>query len=99
MSPLAAIYHPGGADPNGYPVSAVDFITNWSEATGTITQVVCVTTDGAIHIFDAPKVQIVDRAVAESIVEATEINDQQREQMGTVPPPSTPPPPPPPPER
>ena len=86
MSPLAAIYHPGGADPNGYPVSAVDFITNWSEATGTITQVVCITTDGAIHTFDAGKVQIVDRAVAEAIVVATEINEQQHDHPGTVPP-------------
>ncbi len=90
MSPLAAIYHPGGTDPNGYPVSAVDFITNWSEATGTVTQVVCVTTDGAIHIFDAAKVQIVDRAVAQSIVVATEFNERQREVSGTVPPPGPP---------
>jgi hypothetical protein len=87
MSPLAAIYHPGGADPSGYPVTAIDFITNWSEETGTITQVVCITTDGAIHTFDAAQVQIVDRAVAESIVMATEILDRQREQTGTVPPP------------
>jgi len=86
MSPLAAIYHPGGTDPNGYPVATVDFITNWSEETGTITQVVCVTTDGAIHTFDAAKVQIVDRGVAEAIVMASEINDRQREQVGTVPP-------------
>lgn len=87
MSPLAAIYHPGGADPNGYPVSAIDFITSWSEQTGTITEVVCVTTDGAIHTFEAAKVQIVDRAVAEAIVKATEINERQREEVGTVPPP------------
>jgi hypothetical protein len=86
MSPLAAIYHPGGADPNGYPVSAVDFITNWSEVTGTVTQVVCITTDGVIHTFDSAQVQIVDRAVAESIVVATEINEKQRDQVGTVPP-------------
>ena len=92
MSPLAAIYHPGGADPNGYPVTAVDFITNWSEQTGTITEVVCVATDGGIHTFEAAKVQIVDRAVAESIVMATEANEMQREQAGTVPP--VPPPPP-----
>ena len=85
MRPLAAIYHPGGTDPNGYPVSAVDFITNWSEATGTVTQVVCVTTDGAIHTFDAGRVQVVDRGVAESIVAATEINAKQRGQMGTLP--------------
>lgn len=91
MSPLAAIYHPGGADPNGYPVTAVDFITNWSEATGTVTQVVCVTTDGAIHTFDAAKVQIVDRSVAEAIVMATEVNERQRQRQGTVP--TTPPPP------
>jgi hypothetical protein len=87
MGPLAAIYHPGGADPNGYPVTAIDFVASWSEETGTITQVVCVTTDGAIHTFDAAHVQIVDRAVAESIVRATEILDRQREQTVTVPPP------------
>jgi len=87
MRPLAAIYHPGGSDPNGYPVTAVDFITNWSEQTGTITEVVCVTTDGAIHTFEASKVQIVDRAVAEAIALATEINVQQRGRSGTVPPP------------
>ena len=86
MSPMAAIYHPGGADPNGYPVTAVDFISSWSEATGTVTQVVCVTTDGAIHTLDAAKVQIVDRAVAEAIVMATGINEQQRERQDTVPP-------------
>ncbi|MEX1296082.1 MAG: hypothetical protein AB1Z67_07915 [Candidatus Limnocylindrales bacterium] len=91
MSPLAAIYHPGGADPNGYPVSAIDFITNWSEQTGTITEVVCVTTDGAIHTFEAARVQIVDRAVAESIVRATDIIAQQRDQSSTVPPPGQPP--------
>jgi hypothetical protein len=86
MSPLAAIYHPGGGDPHSYPVSAVDFITNWSEATGTVTEVVCVTTDGAIHTFDAARVQIVDRAVAESIVVATGANEQQRGQRPTLPP-------------
>ena len=86
MSPLAAIYHPGGSDPNGYPVSAVDFITNWSEATGTVTQVVCVTTDGAIRTFDAERVQIVDRAVAQAIVLATEASEKQQERAGTVPP-------------
>jgi len=90
MSPLAAIYHPGGADPNGYPVSAVDFITNWSEETGTITQVVCVTTDGAIHTFDADRVQVVDRLVAKAIAAATEINERQHGQVGTVPPPPRP---------
>jgi len=87
MSPLAAIYHPGGADPNGYPVSAVEFITSWSEATGTVTQVVCVTTDGAIGTFDAERVQIVDRAVAEAIAMATEVNQRQQTPQGTVPPP------------
>lgn len=87
MRPLAAIYHPGGSDPNGYPVTAVDFITNWSEQTGTVTEVVCVTTDGAIHTFEAARVQIVDRAVAEAIARATEINDQQRGGSRTVPPP------------
>lgn len=86
MNPLAAIYHPGEGDPNGYPVSAVDFIASWSETTGTVTQVVCVTTDGAIRAFDAVKVQIVDRSVAESIVAATEANERQREQLGTRPP-------------
>ena len=87
MSPLAAIYHPGGGDPNGYPVSAVEFITNWSEVTGTVTQVVCVTTDGAVHTFDAERVQIVDRAVAETIAMATTVNQRQQSQQGTVPPP------------
>jgi hypothetical protein len=87
MSPLAAIYHPGGTDPNSYPVSAIDFITNWSEQTGTITEVVCVTTDGAIHTFEATRVQIVDRAVAASIAAATEISEQQRGRAGTIPPP------------
>lgn len=87
MSPLAAIYHPGGGDPNGYPVSAVEFITNWSEATGTVTQVVCVTTDGAVHTFDAERVQIVDRAVAETIAMATAVYQRQQTQQGTVPPP------------
>jgi hypothetical protein len=91
MSPLAAIYHPGGVDPNGYPVSAIDFITNWSEQTGTVTEVVCVTTDGAIHTFEAAKVQIVDRAVAASIVMATDVIEQQRGQASTVPPPGQPP--------
>jgi len=90
MSPLAAIYHPGGADPNGYPVTAIDFITNWSETTGTITQVVCVTTDGGIHTFDVDRVQIVDRLVAKAIAAATEINERQRGQVGTVPPPPRP---------
>jgi hypothetical protein len=90
MSPLAAIYHPGGADPTGYPVSAVEFITNWSEATGTVTQVVCVTTDGAVHTFDAERVQIVDRAVAEAIALATEVSQRQQTQQGTVPPPPPP---------
>jgi len=91
MSPLAAIYHPGGGDPNSYPVAAVDFISNWSEETGTVTQIVCVTTDGAIHIFDADRVQVVDRGVAEAIVVATEANARQRAQGGTLPPPRQPP--------
>ena len=86
MSPLAAIFHPGGPDPNGYPVSIVDFIANWSEQTGSVTQAVCVTTDGAIHVFDADKVQVVDRAVAEAIVAANEANERQRAQPGSVPP-------------
>ena len=82
MSPLAAIYHPGGPDPNGYPVSVVDCITNWSETAGTVTQAVCVTTDGAIHTFDAGRVQVVDRAVAEAIVMAAEASEKQRAQPG-----------------
>lgn len=86
MSPLAAIYHPGGADPNGYPVSVVDFISSWSESTGTVTQVVCVTTDGAIRTFDAARLQVVDRSVAEAIVVATEVSQKQRGQFGTLPP-------------
>lgn len=85
MRPLAAIYHPGSGDPNGYPLAAVDFITNWSEATGTVTEVVCVTTDGAVHTFEAARVQIVDRAVAEAIVVATEVRDKQQRQAGTLP--------------
>lgn len=86
MSPLAAIYHPGAGDPNGYPVSAIDFVTSWSEETGTITQVVCVTSDGALRTFDASRVQIVDRAVAAAIVSATEANERQRQSGGTLPP-------------
>lgn len=86
MSPLAAIYHPGGSDPNGYPVTALDFIANWSEQTGTITEVVCVTTDGSIRIFPVELVQIVDRSVAQAIAAATEVNDRQRGQQRTVPP-------------
>lgn len=87
MSPLAAIYHPGGGDPNSYPVSAVHFISSWSEVTGTVTQVVCVTTDGSIRTFDADRVQIVDRGVAQAIVQATEMSAKQRQQSSTVPPP------------
>jgi len=86
MRPLAAIYHAGGADPNGYPVSVVDFIANWSEDSGAVTDVICVTTDGAVRTFPADRVQIVDRSVAETIVAATEIYEQQRGQRGTVPP-------------
>jgi hypothetical protein len=86
MGPLAAIYHPGGADPNGYPVSVVGFTTTWSEETGTVTEVVCVTTDGIIRTLDAQRVQIVDRAVAETIVAATAIVERQRQEHGTVPP-------------
>ncbi len=72
MSPLAAIFHPGGADPNGYPVAVIDMVASWSETTGTVTQAVCVTTDGAIRVFDAGRVQVVDRAVAGAIAGATE---------------------------
>ncbi len=86
MGPLAAIYHPGGSDPNAYPVALVDFISSWSEATGTITEAVCVTTDGALRILAADLVQVVDRAVAEAIVAARSVVDQQRQQYGTVPP-------------
>ena len=86
MNPLAAIYHPGGADPNGYPVSVIGFVSSWSDTTGTITQTVCVTTDGGIHTFDAERVQIVDRSVAASIVAATEANKIQRAQGGSIPP-------------
>jgi len=87
MDPLAAIYHPGGTDPNGYPVSVVDFISTWSEETGTITEAVCVTTDGAIRTLEAERIQVVDRRVAESIVAATAAVEKQREGQGTVPPP------------
>lgn len=86
MNPLAGIYHPGSTDPNGYPVSIVGLVSSWSEQTGTITQVVCVTTDGAIRTLDADRVQVVDRAVAEAIVTATEASQRQRQQMGTIPP-------------
>lgn len=86
MSPLAAIYHPGGPDPNSYPVSVVDFVSSWSETTGTVTQAVCVTTDGAIRTFDADHVQVVDRSVAEAIVVASEAIERQRTQHPSVPP-------------
>lgn len=86
MQPLAAIYHPGGTDPHSYPVAVIDFISTWSEETGTITEAVCVTTDGAIHTFAAARVQIVDRAVAEVIVAATAVAERQRQEQGTVPP-------------
>ena len=86
MNPLAAIYHPGGTDPGSYPVSAVDFITNWSEERGAVTEVVIVTTDGALRAVPMDRLQIVDRAVAQAIVAATEANEQQREQHGTIPP-------------
>ena len=87
MNPLAAIFHPGGDDPNGYPVSVVDFIASWSEEVGAITQAVCVTTDGALRVLDTDRVQIVDRSVAAAIVTATEANEKQRSQPRTVPPP------------
>jgi hypothetical protein len=86
MRPLAAIYHPGGGDPSVYPVSLIDFISTWSEETGTVTEAVCVTTDGAIHVFDANRIQVVDRTVAETIVAATAATDRQRHEHGTVPP-------------
>ncbi len=86
MGPLAAIYRPGGADPNGYPVTAVDFVTNWSEASGAVTEVVCVATDGVIRMFPTEKVQIVDRSIAAAIVAATEVHQKQLAQQGTVPP-------------
>ena len=43
----------------------------WSEETGTLTEAVCVTTDGSLRVFEADRVQIVDRAVAEAIAAAT----------------------------
>ncbi|HYO17997.1 MAG TPA: hypothetical protein VES02_04935 [Dermatophilaceae bacterium] len=86
MGPLAAIYHPGGTDPNGYPVSVVDFISTWSEETGTITEAVCVMTDGTIRSLDVQRLQVVDRSVAEAIVAAAAAADKQRQQQGTVPP-------------
>jgi hypothetical protein len=86
MGPLAAIYHPGGTDPNGYPVSVIDFISTWSEETGTITEAVCVTTDGVVRTFEAGRIQVVDRRVAEAIVAATAAVDRQRQGQGTVPP-------------
>ena len=85
MGPLAGIYHPGDGDPNGYPVSVVDFLATWSEETGALTDVVCVTIDGALRTFPAEKVQVVDRAVAESIVTATDAYERQRGRR-TVPP-------------
>ena len=87
MNPLAAIYHPGGGDPNSYPISVIGFVTSWSETTGTVTQVVCVTTDGALRTFDAAQVQIVDRAVAAAIAAATQAAEAQRARGGTLPPP------------
>jgi hypothetical protein len=86
MGPLAAIYHPGGADPNGYPVSVVDFISTWSEETGTVTEAVCVMTDGSIRTLETPRIQVVDRSVAEAIVAASAAADRQRMQQGTLPP-------------
>jgi hypothetical protein len=86
MRPLAAIYHPGGGDPDSYPVSVVDVVTTWSEEMGMRIEVVCVTTDGAIHTFDSEQVQVVDRAVAEAIVAASAAVDKQRGQTATVPP-------------
>jgi oligoribonuclease (3'-5' exoribonuclease) len=86
MGPLAAIYHPGGTDPNGYPVALIDFISSWSEETGTITDAVCVTTDGTLRVLDAQRVQVVDRRVAEAIAAATAVADRQHQAQGTVPP-------------
>lgn len=86
MRPLAAIYHPGRGDPNGYPVVVVDFTATWSEETGTITEVVVVATDGSIRTVEADRVQIVDRAVAEAVVAASEAIGQQRQQPGNLPP-------------
>lgn len=86
MGPLAAIYHPGGADPNGYPVSVVDFISTWSEESGTITEAVCVMTDGSVRTLAMTHVQVVDRSVAEAIAAASAAADRQRVQQGTLPP-------------
>lgn len=87
MRPLAAIYHPGGSDPEGYPIAMVDLVTTWSEETGTVIEAVCVTTDGTLRVIDADRIQVVDRAVAEAIVTATAAADRQRQQQGRVPPP------------
>jgi hypothetical protein len=86
MRPLAAIYHDGGVDSEGYPVAMVDLVTTWSEETGAVIEAVCVTTDGTLRVFDADRVQVVDRAVAEAIVTATAAVDQQRQQQGRLPP-------------
>jgi hypothetical protein len=86
MDPLAAIYHPGGGDPNSYPISVIHFQTTWSDEVGAVTEVVCVATDGSIRVFDAQLVQIVDRSVAEAIVNATSAAEKQRRQFGTLPP-------------
>lgn len=86
MRPLAAIYHPGSGDPYSYPVAVLHFVSAWSEETGVVTQVVCVATDGSLRTFDADRVQIVDRAVAESIVAATQAADRQSQQHRTIPP-------------
>jgi hypothetical protein len=86
MNRLAAIYHPGGGDPNSYPVSVVDFLATWSEEAGAVTQAVCVTTDGLIRVVAAERVQVVDRSVAEAIVAATEVNETQRATQPNVPP-------------
>lgn len=86
MRPLAAIYHPGGRDPAGYPVSLIDVIASWTEDRGSVAMAVCVTTDGALRMLDADRVQVVDRVVAESIVAATSASEQQWSQQNTIPP-------------
>ena len=67
-------------------MSIIDFISTWSEETGTVTEAVCVMTDGAIRPWRMAHIQVVDRSVAEAIVAASAAADRQRMQQGTVPP-------------
>ena len=86
MNPLAAIYHPGGGDPNAYPVSVIHFQTSWSDETGALTEVVCVATDGSIRVFDAQLIQVVDRVGRGGDRRGHVDAEKQRQQYGTVPP-------------